>query len=85
MALSLKNPEAERLAKLVAQRTGETVTRAVVVALEERLERLTGRRRGPDLVASLMAISQRCAALPDRDTRTADEILGYDETGGFGR
>lgn len=84
MALSIKNPLAERLAAEVAKRTGETMTRAVVVALEERLERLTGRRRGPDLVASLLAISRRCARLRDRDRRTPDEILGYDDKGAFG-
>ena len=37
----------------------------------------------PELVESLMAISQRCSGLPDLDTREADEILGYDEEGGF--
>jgi antitoxin VapB len=39
MALSLKNEETERLAKELARRTGESVTRAVTVALKERLER----------------------------------------------
>ncbi len=39
MALSLKNPETERLAKELARRTGESVTRAVTLAIKERLER----------------------------------------------
>lgn len=39
MALSLKDPEADRLAREVAARTGETLTTAVVVALKERLAR----------------------------------------------
>ena len=43
MALSLKDPEADRLAREVAARTGETLTAAVVVALRERLARLRGR------------------------------------------
>lgn len=30
-----------------------------------------------------MAISRRSSALPDLDTRTAEEILGYDEKGTF--
>jgi hypothetical protein len=30
-----------------------------------------------------MAISRRSSALPDLDTRSADEILGYDEKGAF--
>jgi antitoxin VapB len=36
MALSLKDSEADRLAREVAARTGETLTTAVVVALRER-------------------------------------------------
>jgi antitoxin VapB len=39
MALSLKNPETERLAKELAKITGESVTLAITVALKERLER----------------------------------------------
>ena len=40
MALSLKDPEAHRLAREIADRTGETLTGAIVVALRERLARL---------------------------------------------
>ncbi len=83
MALSIKNPEAERLAAEVSRRTGETLTRSVIVALQERLERLTGRRRGPNLAESLMHISSRCSQLPDLDSRSPDEILGYGEAGTF--
>ena len=32
---------------------------------------------------AIIDISDRCAALPNVDTRPADEILGYDERGGF--
>jgi hypothetical protein len=45
--------------------------------------RLKGRRSAPDLAETLMAISRRSSALPDLDTRSADEILGYDEKGAF--
>jgi hypothetical protein len=31
----------------------------------------------------MIAISQRCAALPDLDTRSPEEILGYNEIGGL--
>ncbi|HYX85678.1 MAG TPA: type II toxin-antitoxin system VapB family antitoxin [Gaiellales bacterium] len=41
MALNIKDPEAERLAADVARMTGESKTRAVRIALAERLERLT--------------------------------------------
>ena len=81
MALSIRNPAAEQLAREVAAETGENVTQAVIQALAERLERLRGTRQIPDLVTEIMKISQRCNALPDIDTRPADRILGYDADG----
>lgn len=81
MALSIKNPEADRLARELATRTGESLTDAVVIALRERLARETGRARVVPLREELAAIRQRCASLPVLDSRTPDEILGYDEHG----
>jgi antitoxin VapB len=81
MALSIKNDETERLARELARRTGESLTEAVTAALRERLARQEGRRAVPRLYEELLAIGRRCAALPDLDARTADEILGYDELG----
>jgi len=81
MALSLKDPEADRLAREVAARTGETLTAAVVVALRERLARLRARPRRRPLRDELREIGERCAKLPDLDTRSADDILGYDDRG----
>jgi antitoxin VapB len=83
MGISIKNDKAEKLARQVAAQTGESLTDAIIHSLEERLERLQGRRSAPDLAETLMAISRRCSALPDLDTRDADEILGYDEKGSF--
>ena len=40
MALNIKDPETERLAAEVARLAGETKTRAVKVALQERSQRL---------------------------------------------
>ncbi len=81
MALSIKDPEADRLARELAARTGETLTQAIVVALRERLARETGRSRAVPLSEDLAAIRRRCAALPVLDDRCADEILAYDPTG----
>lgn len=83
MGISIKNDRAERLARQVSAETGESLTEAIIHSLEERLERLKGRRSAPDLAETLMAISRRSSALPDLDTRTAEEILGYDEKGTF--
>ena len=84
MALSIKNDRAERLAREVAKETGESLTLAVLHSLEERLEKLKGRRTAPDLVETILSISARCSALPDLDDRSADAILGYNEHGVFG-
>ncbi|HXV65240.1 MAG TPA: type II toxin-antitoxin system VapB family antitoxin [Vicinamibacteria bacterium] len=81
MALSLKDPEADRLARELAARTGETLTKAVIVALRERLTRLRHRGRRRRLRDELREIGQRCAQLPTLDDRSPDEIIGYDERG----
>ena len=83
MALSIKNVEAERLARELAKEQGTTVTRAVIGALEDALRRTRGRKVAPSIRDAILDISERCAALPDLDTRPADEILGYDERGGL--
>ncbi len=83
MALSIKNVEAERLARELAKERGTTVTRAVITALEDALRRTRGRRVAPSMRDAILEISERCAALPDLDARPADEILGYDERGRF--
>ena len=81
MALSVKDPEADRLAREVASRTGETLTTAIVVALRERLGRRRGRPKRRPLRDELRDIARRCAELPTLDARSADDILGYDERG----
>ncbi len=81
MAFSIKNPEADRLARKLAEVTGETLTDAVTKSLKERLERVRARRQGRSLADELDEIAKRCAALPILDARPADEILGYDEHG----
>ncbi|GAA4181317.1 type II toxin-antitoxin system VapB family antitoxin [Shinella granuli] len=82
MALSLKDAETDRLAREVAALTGESLTTAIRKALAERLERERRRRGQPsDLKRRLHAIGAACAALPDRDGRSADDIVGYDGDG----
>jgi antitoxin VapB len=82
MALSIKMPEADRLARRLAETTGETITVAVLLAIRERLEREERRRQNKAaLLEEIRAISHHCASLPVLDTRSEDEILGYDENG----
>jgi antitoxin VapB len=81
MALSIRNKKVEELARELSRRTGETMTEAIAASLDARLEGIgssTGHRR-----AELSAIAAECAALPDLDTRNADEIIGYDANGVF--
>jgi antitoxin VapB len=81
MALSIQNPEAEQLARELAARTGESVPEAVVNSLRERLQRERRPAGSPRLRDEILAIAQRCAALPVLDPRSPEEILGYDSHG----
>lgn len=81
MALNIRNPEAERLAREVSELTGETKTAAVTAALRDRLERLRRERVDRRLADELDEIARHCARLPVLDARSADQILGYDERG----
>lgn len=81
MPLNIKDPATEKFVRELAAVAGESVTTAVRRAAEERLERVRQRRSGRSLAAEILEIGRRCAALPDLDTRTPDEILGYDEHG----
>lgn len=82
MALSLKDKETDRLAREVAALTGESLTDAIRVALAERLARVKLRRGRPARLADrLEQLGRECAALPDLDTRSPDEIVGYDDAG----
>jgi antitoxin VapB len=83
MPLSIKNAEAEQLARELARETHESITAAITRALEERLIRVRGSRLADDRRRQALDIIAQCAALPDVDTRRPEEILGYDECGVF--
>jgi antitoxin VapB len=85
MALNIKDAETERLAAELAALTGETKTRAVRVALEERTERVRRRRRRKPLLQYLEEevwphippdVSGRPITKEERE-----EILGYGPDG----
>jgi antitoxin VapB len=80
MALSIKNPEADRLARELASTTGESLTHAVLNALKERLER--ARRHGSTGVEQrLRRLAAEARKIPVLDPRAADDIIGYDDHG----
>jgi antitoxin VapB len=80
MALNIKDPETDRLARRLAGLTGEKITDAVKTAVRERLDR-EARQRGKASLEELLAIANRIASKTVVDPRTPEEIIGYDEHG----
>jgi antitoxin VapB len=80
MPLNIKDEEAHALARELAEATGESLTRAVKISIEERLTRIR-HLKVPRLADQLDRIALDCASLPMLDPRPADEIIGYDESG----
>ena len=80
MSLNIKDPETHKLAAALAKATGESMTRAVTRAIQERLDRLRRDQRRNATAAELLAIGERCAAsLLARPVEHAS--LLYDELG----
>ena len=81
MAMNIKSDEAHRLAKELANATGSSLTEAVTSALRFALE-AEEQASDPDLLLLEVAeIQCFLAELPDRDMRSPDEVLGYDDAG----
>ena len=80
MSLNIKDPEAHELARKIAERTGESMTRVVTEALRESLRRLVGGRRPEARAQDLLAIGRRCAAALKHKPVDHDALL-YDEHG----
>lgn len=80
MSLELKSAKADALARELAAATGEDVETAVERAIEERLAR-THRPPAAPRRAEIEDIFERLARMPVRDSRSAEQILGYDDNG----
>ena len=81
MTLSIKNPEADRLARQLAETTGESLTEAVTLALRDRLAAVRRAETFEVVWAEVQELQNFVATLPDRDPKPADETLGYDALG----
>jgi antitoxin VapB len=79
MALNIKDPETDRLARELAELSGLPITTAVREAIEERLSVL--RARAGTAAPGLDEIIARGRARATVDPRPDDEILGYDDRG----
>lgn len=80
MALNIKDADTDRLAREVAALTGESITDAVRVSLEQRLGILR-RKAAVTSATDLAQIIARGRQRQRLDHRTEDEILGYDRDG----
>jgi antitoxin VapB len=81
MSLNIKNEETHKLAQQLAKATGESMTEAVTVAVQERLERLAG-QQSDELAKRLLRIGRDCAAHLKEPFRSIDHAsLLYDEKG----
>jgi antitoxin VapB len=81
MALSIKSPAADQLARELVAATGESLTEAVEKAIRERLDRQARGSRTRRIRHRLDSLRAEFGSLPVLDARSADEIIGYDENG----
>ena len=83
MAVLIKDAEADRLIRDLAQRTGETITQAVKQAVQERLQRVP--RSKAEIAARRRKLAKLLAkidAMPRiNEHLTDDELVGYDDSG----
>jgi hypothetical protein len=84
MAISIRNPKVEIIAREIAETCNITMTQAIIEALEEKKMSLE-RDNLPKVfdLDKIMKLSDECSSLPDMDKRNPDVILGYSEEGVF--
>lgn len=79
MSLNVKDPQAHRLARAIADETGESLTKVVIDSLRERHEKLE-KRKGKATLAELMTIARRASRAVKRPYVGHGELL-YDKNG----
>ena len=84
MALSIKNPEADELARELARLKRMPITDAVIEELRRGVKREKSKPRSKqesdEIYDKLMEIGRHMSALPILDPRRPDDIM-YDEFG----
>lgn len=84
MTVLIRDEEADRMIRQLAERTGETITDAVKGAVSEKLARTPlSESEIAERRAKIKAILDRLDAIPTVDHRSADEIIGYNDKGHF--
>jgi antitoxin VapB len=79
--LNIKDPRAYELAHELSSWTGKSLTRVVIDALRNEMNRMPPKAADMQKAKQILA---RVHRLPIVDARSADEILGYNEHGHCG-
>jgi len=78
--MNIASAKVDELAQRLARLTGEYVETALERAIKERLARIAVTRQG-DREAALRRFFDRVSAMPVKDGRSIDEIIGYGPDG----
>jgi antitoxin VapB len=84
MAILIKDLEADRVVRDMAEHTGETITEAVRKAAEERMARLRPKKKRIDGAKLGQAQAYFASLQPLNEGLMDEEIVGYNEEGHFG-
>jgi antitoxin VapB len=79
MPISIKDPDTDSKIRDLAALTGESITVAVRIAIEQRLRRESARRRAG--VANRLLDLSLTRRASKRFAETAEQAIGYDESG----
>ena len=80
MALNIKSATAERTVRMLAQRTGETITEAIERSARERLDRLEKAKGAKSKVAKWRALLKEYGVEPTTESWDWKSEM-YDENG----
>jgi antitoxin VapB len=82
VSLNVKNPRAYELARRLSDLTGESLTSAVIHALESKLAEEENRRTPKTTAARILAFSERFASGMPRNCKSSDHAtLLYGDDG----
>ncbi len=81
MAFHVSSERVDRNVRRLAELTGQSITDAIDSAVTEKIRRLEPRKPDPNYVRDLMEMSAQIAKKLRPDSRTPDELVGYDENG----
>lgn len=80
MAINIKDPVTDARIRELTNLTGESITEAVRIAIEQRLRQESTRQRA-GIADQLLVIGARLRARSRQFAGDADAALGYDENG----